>query len=521
MTSKNTAPVERNKAKVGDVRSVVDGTTTFWTKQNLGNTTITGDTLKDTGTKFDIPQPKTGTATTNIQGAIESNTDAFKSDLESRKKLSEAQAMESFKTYTDNKTETKGETALTDEAYSTGRINEKTGKKESVDSIQNELDDIQQQILSEQTGLRRTVENIDAKGGGLEMGANAEIRNATRDSLRTQADLSLIQLGIQGRFDSAKSIADRAVDLQLEEDKLKNETLKEIYERNQAEFTKDEQREFETNQNDRERSLDVKEKDLDRKYALVLDAQQNGAPTSVVKAMLASENATGALEAGGSYVGLLDRQSKLASIAASNTNRLLALAQAGDAESIKKLGFDPRDKAEEIDSTTKRNLEEGITAADNLIRLAEQYGNLVDTYGYTNEFWGNATLTGTLSSLRGQMSAAYKDANQLGTLDKGVETLLTQILGDLPISGGDTGKSMFTNFTGKKSEKIVASVSTLLEETRRQRAASQHKLGLDQDLTLVLPEDEDEIDTMMGVKNSTETGTNFDPNQFLPKTKKQ
>lgn len=508
-----TTPVEREKAKVGDVRSVVDGTTNFWTKRNLGNTTITPDDLKVDQTKFDLPSPKEPTATTGLEGAIKSTTDAFTADLEARRKASETTSDESFADYTKSKLDTKGEVELTDEAYSKGRINPKTGKRESVDDIQSELDDINQRIVSEQEGLRRTVENIEKKGGGLSMGANAEVMNATRQSLRTQADLSLIQLGIQGRFDSAKSIADRAVDLQLEEDKTKNETLKEIYERNQSEFTEDEKREFETKQLDRERELDVKEKDLDRKYALVLDAQQNGAPTAVIQTMLSSENAAGALEAGGSYVGLLDRQSKLASIAASNTTRLLALANAGDAKAIEDLGFDPRSTPEPLDATTKRQLEDGIASSDELIRLATQYGNLIDTYGYTNEFWGNAELVGTLSSLRGQMKSAYKNAEQLGTLDKGVETLLNEIIGDQATSGFFTP---LANATGRKSEKIVASVSSLLETAESQKLRAQHRLGVKPDaLKLVLPEDEAEVDSMMGVGQSTASGTDFDPMKFL------
>lgn len=508
--------VSREKAKVGDIRSVVDGTTNFWTKKNLGINTMTPEDLTSDETPMDIPAPKEDTATSKIQGVIQSNTDAFTKDLEARRKASETAAEESFADYTAGKLGTKGKTALTDTQYSTGRINPVTGERESVDSVQGELDDIQQQILEEQHGLNRMVEVIETKGGGLERGANSEIRNATRDSLRLQADLTIKQLGIERRFDRVKGIADRAIDLQMEEDKNKNEILKETYERNKDQFTVDEQREFETKQGDRDRELERKEKDLERKYDLVIDAQQNGAPSSVIQAMLDSEDALSALTAGGGYVGLLDRQAKLAAIHSSEMNNIIELAKLGDPEAIKKLGFDPTAVPEKVDATTKRQLEDGISASDNLIDLASQYKKLIDDYGYTNEFVGNSTLLGTLTSLRGQMVAAYKSAEQLGTLDKGVETLLNQILGETPTSG----LNIIKNATGRRSNQLSSSIQSLLDTTLAQKARAQHRLGIQPNLTLEFtPEDEDEIDGILGTANSTEANGGFDPNKYLPKKK--
>lgn len=474
---------------------------------------MSSDDLKADERPFDIPDVPEPTATTGLEGAIQSNTDSFVADLEARRKASEEQSDQTFADYVESKLGTKGETELTADAYSKGRVNPLTGKRESVDDIQYELDDINQQILVEQNALRRTVENIEKKGGGLAMGANTEVLNATRESLRKQADLSIIQLGIQGRFNSAKAIADRAVDLQLEQDKIKNETLKEIADRNWDEFTEDEKREFDTKQKDRERKLDEKKVDLDRKYALVLDAQQNGAPQSVIQAMLDSENASSAMKAAGNYIGLLDRQQKLASIASMNTNRLLALAEAGDKSAIDELGFDPSKIKEEVDPTTKRQLETKLEAGKNLVDLAEQYKGLVEKYGFENVIVGNQNIVGQYRSLRAQMVAAYKDAKQLGTLDKGVLELMSGIIGEEPTSG-----LYFTqNFFGGKQNRIINQIDELIESAGKENMQYSLRLGIDPvAFTMFSPEEIEELNAYAGfdVADSTSSGTGFDPESY-------
>lgn len=467
------------------------------------NSPIGADDLKDNQKPFDLPTPPAPVETTGLQGAIESNTDAFTADLEQKRKEAETKKDTSFKDYVDSKMGTKGETEQTADAYS---------NKGGVDDIQVELNDINQQILQEKNALRRTVERLETKGGGLASGALAEVNNATRDSLRKQADLTIIQMGVQGRYDSAKAIADRAVAVQLEKDKTKNEVLKESADRNWAEFTEAEKREFETKQGDRERALDDKKTELDRKYALVLDAQQNGAPASVVRAMLESPDTTAALKAGGNYIGLLDRQAKLASIASSETNRLLALAGAGDAESIKKLGFDPSKVKAETDPTTKRQLETKLEAGKNLVELATQYKTLVDKYGFENTIVGNQNIVGQYRSIRAQITAAYKDAKQLGTLDKGVLELMSGIIGEEPTSGVYFTQNLF----GGKQNRIINQIDELIETTGRENAQASLRLGIDPTAFEMLSEEDlSEIDGLLGDKtNTSTTSPAFAPNSY-------
>jgi hypothetical protein len=148
-----------------------------------------------------------------------------------------------------NNSATEGE--LTSGAY---------GVKGGVDESQAELQDINSQLLGEQEGLRRTIEGIQDNAEGLTRGGVAgKIDEARRKSLRTQADLAVIQMAKQGRYDSAKAIADRAINAQLEKQKQQQEIRRFVYEENKEAFTAAEKREFETKEKERDRQLENQE----------------------------------------------------------------------------------------------------------------------------------------------------------------------------------------------------------------------------------------------------------------------
>jgi hypothetical protein len=127
----------------------------------------------------------------------------------------------------------------------------------SVDPLQAELTDINDQMRREQHSNVRRLEDLEKNARGMTAaGLDAEKNRINTESLRRQADLAIIQLSRQGRYDSAKAIADRAVAAEFEKQQLRNETLKFVYEQNKDKFTTAEQRAFETAQSDRERSLE-------------------------------------------------------------------------------------------------------------------------------------------------------------------------------------------------------------------------------------------------------------------------
>lgn len=263
-------------------------------------------TSQEKPAKVVIPPPATGAE--GLAGSIESMQDSFLTDLTEKRKSAEKSNDQAYDLLFKNLLSGKGEAQLTDEAY-----------KKDVDPLEGELKKINNDILAEQVGLRRRIEKLDKNAEGLFGGAlEGEKERVTRESLAKQADMSVIQMGIQGRFDSAKAIADRAIAVRLEKDKMRNEILKFNYEENKDLFTKAEQREFETKQGDRERLLQRKEDDLKTISDLSLSALESGAPPSVVAQMRAAKTPEEAIQLGGGYVGSLDRQLKVAQIAAAN-----------------------------------------------------------------------------------------------------------------------------------------------------------------------------------------------------------
>ena len=201
---------------------------------------ISATSLSQSQTPMNVPAATTPTGAASFQGMLETNY-----------KSSKGQQDTAGKDYADALFGAKGETALNDELYS---------QKDGVDDREQELNDINQEMLQEQEGLRREIETIQDNAEGLtRSGVAGTIDAARRKSLRTQADLSVIQLAKQGRFDSAKKIADRAVAVMMEKQRQTLDGLKFIYEESKSQFEKADQRLFETMFKERERVLQNEE----------------------------------------------------------------------------------------------------------------------------------------------------------------------------------------------------------------------------------------------------------------------
>jgi hypothetical protein len=258
---------------------------------------------------FKTTPPPAATAGAGLTGAIEATQDDFTKQLEQKAKEAETMKDIAQKEYLKSILGTEGEVESTAKEYS---------KKGGVDDIQTELNDINQQIRVEQNALQREIERIQTAPGSTKGQIDLEVAERQRVSLRKQADLSIIQQGIQGRYSAAKAIADRAVAVKMEQQKIKNEALRIQYEENKELFNKAEQRQFESLLADRERKFAKEEADEKMKYEIALTAQQNGAPIGVVQAVLNSPSKEQALTNVGSYLrDPLDDQLKRLSIQSS------------------------------------------------------------------------------------------------------------------------------------------------------------------------------------------------------------
>jgi hypothetical protein len=311
---------------------------------------------------FKTTPPPAATAGAGLTGAIEATQDDFTKQLEQKAKEAETMKDIAQKEYLKSILGTEGEVESTAKEYS---------KKGGVDDIQTELNDINQQIRVEQNALQREIERIQTAPGSTKGQIDLEVAERQRVSLRKQADLSLILLGVQGRYSAAKEIADRAVAVKMEQQKIKNEALRIQYEDNKELFNKAEQRQFESLLADRERKFAKEEADELAKYNSAIEAQKNGAPTSIVKAMLDSKTKEEALGVGGSYIGLLERQKTGMAM----RSALIDNALKGDTSAINQLGYDPRGFTKEAIEAKQKEEATYDTAVDVLDKTRRSLSN--------------------------------------------------------------------------------------------------------------------------------------------------
>jgi hypothetical protein len=189
-------------------------------------------------------------------------------------------------------------------------------RRQGVDEAKAELTDINQQIIAEQKALADSIRDI-RRGGGLESANDARVQQLTRESLETQADLAIIQLSKQGKFDSAREIADRAVTAQMEQQRLKLAALELNYNRVSERFNKTEQRQFELMLSDRNRELNRADEERKEIKNIGLMFLQEGGDSETAKAILAASSPQEALSLTGNILGMtarLQRQKLLADI---------------------------------------------------------------------------------------------------------------------------------------------------------------------------------------------------------------
>lgn len=252
---------------------------------------ITTATLAPT-TPMKLGEPTPATQATGMMEEFADTNDTYTRDLEAKAEALNAPAKTAFADYLSQLQNAKGQTQLTSEAYA---------QEGGVDAITPELNDINDKIRREQLNMRRRTEAIQA-GGGLKIGAASEIANIERESFAKQADLSIIQLAVQGRYDSAKEIADRAVTAQFEQQANDLAILKFNYEENKELFTKAEQRAFEAAQGDRERKLTEERENAAQIKQFALTALQAGASTAEVQKAMSAKTLDEAISLVGGYL---------------------------------------------------------------------------------------------------------------------------------------------------------------------------------------------------------------------------
>lgn len=101
------------------------------------------------------------------------------------------------------------------------------------------------QIEQEQLANRRQIENLQKNmQGALASGISIEADRLTRQSLSKQADLAILQTAANRNYDTAASIADRQLEMKLEQSRANLEALKMLDQREYGEITAKKEREY-------------------------------------------------------------------------------------------------------------------------------------------------------------------------------------------------------------------------------------------------------------------------------------
>lgn len=303
-------------------------------------TKLTSDSLATTG-EATLPEPKVNAQTEALGGSVEEQIATFEKGLQTQvteQKGATTSALEDL---------TKAMAGRTGFEGLSLQAEQETG----VAGFERDLIDINDQMRREEMSRRRAVERIQSEGGGLKTGAQSEISNINRESYAKQADLAIVQLAAQGKYDSAKAIADRKAKALFEEQENRIEARKFFYQENKDLFTKSEQRLFDVQFSNYQRKLDNERADYETlqnvKLKALQMAQTNGAPASVLSSIQGAQTPEEVLQVGGQWgaVDMLDRErirSTMANQALDRKIKLLELALGGDKNAIDELGYDPR-----------------------------------------------------------------------------------------------------------------------------------------------------------------------------------
>ena len=304
--------------------------------------TITSESLAPQA-EVQVTNPQTGTAMAGLGGALEAQTDSFAQGLADTTNQREAASVGSTRDYQSlvaNRTGLEGFSLQADQDA-------------GVFEADSALQDINNDLRTEQLARRRSNELITSTGGQSKGQAQSQINNVNRESYSKQADMAIVQLAAQGRFDSAIALADRRAKAMFEQEQNQIDAAKITYEDNKDLYNKAEKREFETALTDRTNRVQAEKEQMQAVQKLAIDALNGGAPQSLVSEMMKSKTLADASALGGQFVGALDREqqrasieSSLASAAKDETSRLLDLAEAGDANAISTLGLTMSDNSQ-------------------------------------------------------------------------------------------------------------------------------------------------------------------------------
>lgn len=259
-----------------DITNAVGGLNKTIADYNLrnGSKIPTLNINADTPTPANVPPPSPTTGYTGLQGTVDATSDAFTKNLATQAETTKNDYKSSLNEYIKSALSSPTKSALSADAYASGGVN----------TAEAELNDINHQILADQRATDNQIRAIKENPEGLfGTGLSQKIQEVQDKGTQRQADLSIIALARQGKYDLAKKVADQAVEAQFEKRQQTNDILKFAFEENKDLFTKAEQRQFEVAQAERTSKLEEEKQYRLLDYKAKIDAVSSGRGAPTVK----------------------------------------------------------------------------------------------------------------------------------------------------------------------------------------------------------------------------------------------
>jgi hypothetical protein len=241
------------------------------------NNSINSNNLKST-TPFVLPNKPIATETSGMQGAINTSITNAKAEREAQNNLALEQARNA------QKRNLRDIVDIQELLGQTGQRTEQAYQEQGVDKLRESYDEFTNQLEQESQALTRKLEDLDKNPQGLFGGAlQQEKERVSRESLRKQADIAILQNSALRKYDTARSIADRKIQLELEPLKARLETMKFIYGENKELFTTQERRQYEASIRDEERQYKETEDNKIKGNEYIVNALQGQAPRNLIQ----------------------------------------------------------------------------------------------------------------------------------------------------------------------------------------------------------------------------------------------
>lgn len=470
-------------------------------------TTISSTTLTP-APKMPITQPPAALEATGMNAEMtygaQTATDTYNQNLQNQQAVALASKNQAGDAYKQFLGTMQGQTGLESDLYS---------QKGGVDDVQKELNDINNQILAEQNALINKTLKLEKNAQGMLAGAlQDQMGDVERESLRKQADLSIIQMGIQGRYDSAKAVADRAVSAYLEKQSITNDILKFNYQESKDLFTTAEQRAFESAQADRERKLSQDREDMTAIRNLAIDAQRAGASTATVQAMLSSKTLEEAMGKTGGVFAPKTPKPEAPNVVSVNGVDSIWNPATGQFEAITVGGVDGTN-LKPVKDLEIRDLNDTWTAKNSIVSIVDEMTKSIKDNG-TKIFWG--TEAGKRGANKTNLLLAMKNLEKTGALDKGTIDVLADLIPenefwateDRQIGALNQLKDTITS----KTDEFVGSYRGTTAETdpRTKRIYSSSTPTID--MSLFQKDDINDVYSLYGITSSS---TSFNADDWL------